>query len=69
MTETRRSGILFFFTLVAEPRFSASCLDRSTQQGELMSSAMSSGIDRREDEQVPQLHGRIDEKLLSGKLM
>ena len=54
--------ILFYFTLVAEPRSSASGLDRSTQQGELRSSAMSGGIDRREDEQVPQFYGRIDEK-------
>ena len=38
-------------------------LDRSTQQGELRSSAMSGGTDRREDEQVPQFYGRIDEKL------
>ena len=61
--------ILFYFTLVAEPRSSASGLDRSTQQGELRSSAMSGGTDRREDEQVPQFYGPIDEKLLSGKLM
>ena len=54
--------ILFYFTLVAEPRSSASGLDRSTQQGELRSSAMSGGTDRREDEQVPQFYGRIDEK-------
>ena len=56
LTETRRSGSLFllYFTLVAEPRYSASGLDRSTQQGELRSSAMSGGTDRREDEQVPQ---------------
>ena len=33
-------------------------LDRSTQQGELRSSA----TDRREDEHVPQFYGRIDEK-------
>ena len=45
--------ILFYFTLVAEPRSSASSLDRSTQQGELRSSAMSGGTDRREDEQTP----------------
>ena len=71
LTETRRPGILFlfYFTLVAEPRSSASGLDRSTQQGELRSSAMSGGTDRREDEQVPQFYGRIDEKLLSGKVM
>ena len=54
--------ILFYFTLVAEPRSSASGLDRSTQQGELRSSAMSGGTDRREDGQVPQFYGRIDEK-------
>ena len=68
LTATRRSGIffLFYFTLVAEPRFSASGLDRSTQQGELRSSAMSCGIDRREDEQVPQFYGRIDEKFTTG---
>ena len=54
--------ILFYFTLVAEPRSSASGLDRSTQQGELRSSAMSGATDRREDEQVPQFYGRIDEK-------
>ena len=54
--------VLFYFTLVAEPRSSASGLDRSTQQGELRSSAMSGGTDRREDEQVPQFYGRIDEK-------
>ena len=52
--------ILFYFTLVAEPRSSASGLDRSTQQGELRSSAMSGGTDRREDEQVPQFYGRIE---------
>ena len=48
LTETRRSGSLFLFdfTLVAESR----------------SSAMSGGTDRREDEQVPQFYGRIDEK-------
>ena len=62
LTETRRSGILFYFTLVAVPRSSASGLDRGTQQGELRSSAMSGGTDRREDEQVPQFNGRIDEK-------
>ena len=64
LTETRRSGslFLFYFTLVAEPRSSASGLDRSTQQGELRSSAMSGGTDRREDEQVPQFCGRIEEK-------
>ena len=63
LTETRRSGslFLFYFTVVAEPRSSASGLDRSTQQGELRSSAMSGGTDRREDEQVPQFYGRIDE--------
>ena len=55
--------ILFYFTLVAESRSSASGLDRSTQQGELRSSAMSGGTDRREDEQVPQFYGRIDEKI------
>ena len=60
--ETRRPGILFYFTLVAKPRSSASGLDRSTQQGELRSSAMSGGTDRREDEQMPQFYGRIDEK-------
>ena len=49
--------VLFYFTLVAEPTSSASGLDRSTQQGELRSSAMS------EDEQVPQFYGRIDEKI------
>ena len=54
--------ILCYFTLVAEPRSSASGLDRSTQQGELRSSAMSGGTERREDEQMPQFHGRIDEK-------
>ena len=73
LTETRRPGslfyFLFYFTLVAEPRSSASGLDRSTQQGELRSSAMSGGTDRREDEHVPQFYGRIDENLLSGKLM
>ena len=52
---------ILFFTLVAEPRSSASGLNRSTQQGELRSSAMSGGTDRREDEQVPQFYGRIDE--------
>ena len=64
LTETRRFGtlFLFYFTLVAEPRSSASGLDRSTQQGELRSSAMSGGTDRREDEHVPQCYGRIDEK-------
>ena len=64
LTETRRSGFFFllYFTLVAEPRSSASGLDRSTQQGELRSSAMSGATDRREDEQVPQFYGRIDEK-------
>ena len=62
LTETRRPGILFYFTLVAEPRSSASGLDRSTQQGELRSSAMSGATDRREDDQVPQFYGRIDEK-------
>ena len=65
LTETRQSGSLFLFyliLLVAEPRSSASGLDRSTQQGELRSSAMSGGTDRREDEQVPQFNGRIDEK-------
>ena len=47
LTETRRFGILFiYFTLVAE----------------LRSSAMSGATDRREDEQVPQFYGRIDEK-------
>ena len=71
LTETRRSGslFLFYFTLVEEPRSSASGLDRSTQQGELRSSAMSGGTDRREDEHVPQFFGRIDENMLSGKLM
>ena len=71
LTETRRSGslFLFYFTLVEEPRSSASGLDRSTQQGELRSSAMSGGTDRREDEHVPQFYGRIDENMLSGKLM
>ena len=69
LTETRRSCILFYFSLVAEPRSSASGLDRSTQQGEPRSSAMSGGTDCREDEQVPQFYGRIDEKLLSVKLM
>ena len=62
----RDSTIWYFiftlFTLVAEPRSSASVLDRSTQQGELRSSAMSGGTDRREDEQVPQFYGRINEK-------
>ena len=53
--------VLFDFTLVAEPRSSASGLDRSTQQSELRSSAMSGGTDRREDEHVPQVYGRIDE--------
>ena len=54
LTETRRPGILSFsFTQVPEPRSSASGLDRSTQQGELRSSVMSGGSDRREDEQVP----------------
>ena len=64
LTETRRSGslFLFYFTLVAEPRSSASGLDRSTQQCELRSSAMSGATDRREDEQMPQFYGRIDEK-------
>ena len=64
LTETRRFGtlFLFYFTRVAEPRSSASGLDRSTQQGELRSSAMSGGTDRREDEHVPQFYGRIDEK-------
>ena len=38
---------LFYFTLVAE----------------LRSSAMSGATDRREDEQVPQFNGRIDEKI------
>ena len=47
---------------MAEPRSSASGLDRSTQQGELRSSAMSGGTDRREDEQVPHFYGRNDEK-------
>ena len=47
--------ILFYFTLVAGPRSSASGLDRSTQLGELRSSAMSGGTDRRDDER------RIDE--------
>ena len=63
LTETRRSGSLFliYFTLAAEPRSSASGLDRGTQQGELRSSAMSGGTDRREDEQVPQFYGRIDD--------
>ena len=55
--------VLFYFTLVAEPRSSASGLDRSAQQGELRSSAMSGETDRREDEQVTQLYGRIDEKI------
>ena len=65
----RDSTIWFFifFTLVAEPRSSASGLDRSTQQGELRSSAMSGGTDRREDEQVPQFYGRIDEKFAEWK--
>ena len=64
LTETRRSGSLFllYFTLVAEPRSSASGLDRNTQQGELRSSAMSGATDRREDEDVPQFYGHIDEK-------
>ena len=63
LTETRRFGILFiYFTLAAEPRSSASGLDRSTQQGELRSLAMSGATDRREDEQVPQFYGRLDEK-------
>ena len=64
LTETGRSGslFLFYFTLVAEPRSSAIGLDRSTQQGELRSSAMSGATDRREDERVPQFYGRIDEK-------
>ena len=66
LTETRRSDFRFYFCFishwVAEPRSSASGLDRSTQQGELRSSAMSSGTHRREDEQVPQFYGRIDEK-------
>ena len=64
LTETRRFGSLFLFDfkLVAEPRTSASGLDRSTQQGELRSSAMSGGTYRREDEHVPQFYGRIDEK-------
>ena len=52
--------LYFIFTLVAEPRSSASGLDTSTQQGELRSSAMSGGTDRREDEQVP-FYGCIDE--------
>ena len=30
---------------------------------------MSGATDRREDEHVPQFHGRIDEKKLSGTLM
>ena len=48
LTETRRFGILFiYFTLVAEQR----------------SSAMSGATDRREDEQLPQFYGRIDEKI------
>ena len=55
--------VLFYFTLVAELRSSASGLNRRTQQGELRSSPrMSGGTDRREDEQVPQFYGRIDEK-------
>ena len=54
--------VLFHFTRVAELRSSASGLDRSTQQGELRSSVMSGRTDRREDEQVPQFYGRIDEK-------
>ena len=64
LTETRRSGSLFHFISHwwAEPRSSASGLDRSAQQGELRSSAMSGGTDRREDEQVPQFYGRINEK-------
>ena len=65
LTATRRSGILFlfYFTLVAEPRSSASGgLDKSALQRELRSSAMSGGTDRREDEQVLQFCGRIDEK-------
>ena len=53
----------FYFTLVAEPRSSASGLDRSTRQGELRSSAISGATDRREDDQVPQFYGRIDEKI------
>ena len=63
LTDTRRSGSLFsfYFTLVAEPRSSASGLDRSTQQRELRSSAMSGVTDRREDEHVPLYYGRIDE--------
>ena len=43
--------IFFCCTLVAEPRSSASGLDRSTQQGELRSSAMSGGTESREDEE------------------
>ena len=71
LTETRRFGTLFLFcfTLVAEPRSSASGLDRSTQQGELRSSAMSGGTDRREDEQVPQFYGRIDEKFAEWEIV
>ena len=43
------------------PTSSPSGLDRRAQQGELRSSAMSGGTDRREDEQVPQFYGRVDE--------
>ena len=50
LTETRRFGILLiYFTLVAE----------------LRSSVMSGATDRREDEQVPQFYGRIDEKKIA----
>ena len=49
LTETRRSGSLFYFILVAEPRSSASGLDRSTRQGQLRPSAMSGATDRREE--------------------
>ena len=64
---TGDSTIWFFvFTLFhtgSGTRSSASGLDRSTLQGELRSSAISGGTDRREDEQVPQFYGRIDEKV------
>ena len=64
LTETRRSGILFFILFHTgsggEILGEVVCTD-STQQGELRSSAMSGGTDRREDEQVPQFYGRIDE--------
>ena len=41
-----RRFVFYYFTLVAEQR----------------SSAMSGATDRREEEHVPQFHGRIDEK-------